>query len=798
MQTIIIKRNGKNVNYNKNKIKNVIQKALTNSDNHDPILAENLTEIIHAKLKHGEKYTTDEIHDLVERTLMAEKYPNTAKAYILYRNSKQELYEQKKEVLNVEYLDDVAKTFSLNALRVLASRYLFRDDNSKIIETPDQLFNRVATLIGIADVLYDKTLYSKTIVDKHKITKTEIDNIQINEGDISIGKYILNKWHINALKRQYYIQQKHMKKSFTNIIKDINEKKLDLYEKTITTYKILMTSQKFLPNSPTLMNAGGPLGQLSACFVLGIDDSLDDIMKTAGDVAKIFQSGGGVGINYSSLREKDSIVKSTSGIASGPVSFMNIIDTVTNVVKQGGKRRGANMGILNIDHPDIEEFIEVKNTKGLLENFNVSVGITKDFMEALEKKKEYELKSVTTKEEIRTVNSEDIMNRIATSAWQSAEPGLIFLDNANEFNVYGNARGGPLMTTNPCGEQMLYPDESCNLGSINVAKFVKKIPNTDKYSFMWKEYIDIIRKTTRFLDNIMDVNQYSLDAIEKASLETRRIGLGVMGVSDLLYLLQIPYTSEEGLEIMSKLAETLSYYSIEESIEIAKERGSFSLFGKTKYPDGYLPIAGVYKNVEKTYDWRELETKVKDGIRNVLTTTVAPTGSISMIADCSSGIEPTFALVYDKHVAVGSFTYINKILENTLLGDMPIKEIKDNGGSIQKLENIPDEIKKVFVVAGDITWKEHINVQACWQMWIGNAISKTINMPSDVTVHDVRGAYDLAHKSGLKGITVYRDQSRHKQVLNTQEICEECGGNIVKHDGCKTCQSCGRSSCSVS
>ena len=795
MQTILIKRNGKNVNYNKNKIKNVIQKALTNTNNHDPLLAENLTNIIHTKLKHGEKYTTDQIHDIVEKTLMSENYPNTAKAYILYRNSKEELYEQKKEVLNAEYLDDPSKTFSLNSLRVLSSRYLFRDDNNKIIETPDQLFDRVAILIGIADVLYDKTLYSKTTIDKYKITKTEIDNIQL-EDDISIGKYTLNQWHINALKRQYYTLQKHMKKSFINTIKDISEKKLDSYEKTITTYKNLMTSQKFLPNSPTLMNAGGPLGQLSACFVLGIDDSLDDIMKTAGDVAKIFQSGGGVGINYSSLREKDSMVKSTSGIASGPISFMNIIDTVTNVVKQGGKRRGANMGILNITHPDIEEFIDVKNTKGLLENFNISVGITKDFMDALEKKKDYELKSIVNKEKQKTVNSEDIMNRIATSAWQSAEPGLLFIDNANEFNVYGDARGGPLIATNPCGEQMLYPNESCNLGSINVAKFVKKIPNTDRYSFIWKDYIDIIRKTTRFLDNIMDVNLYSLDAISKASLETRRIGLGVMGVSDLLYLLQIPYTSEEGLEIMSKLAETLSYYSIEESIEIAKDRGSFSLFDKTKYTDGFLPIAGVYKNVEKNYDWLELEVKVKDGIRNVLTTTVAPTGSISMIADCSSGIEPVFALVYDKHVAVGSFTYVNKILENVLLGDMPIKEIKENGGSIQKLENIPDGIKKVFVVAGDITWKEHIKVQACWQMWIANAISKTINMPSDVTVHDVRGAYDLAHKSGLKGITVYRDQSRHKQVLNTQEICE-CGGNITKHDGCSTCQSCGMSSCSI-
>ena len=592
-----------------------------------------------------------------------------------------------------------------------------------------------------------------------------------------LGTFYLNKWHFRCLINSYVdlAKQGKMKVSFKELLTMLASKKLDSYSDKVSEYYELMVSQDFLPNTPTMMNAGGRLGQLSACFVLAMPDDMAGIMKTTSDAALIFKSGGGVGINYSDLREEGEIVASTSGVASGPVSFMNIINTVTDVIKQGGKRRGANMGIMEVWHPDIEKFITNKTKPGVLENFNVSVGVWKDFWDVLVNTSDgkYTLHCPRDNSPARELSPHHLIDLIAQSAWKSAEPGLIFFDNINKYNVFAKARGGPLRATNPCGEQSLYPYESCNLGSINLANLVKRTAD-GQYEFDWQRYEETIRKTTRFLDNVIDVNLYPIPEIDKASKDSRRIGLGVMGVADLLYKLRISYNSKEGYDFQSKLAEALTYYSMEESVELAKNRSEFPLCSKTEYVEGKIPVSGYYEKPkeEHYYDWDALIAKIKNyGIRNVLNTTVAPTGTLSMLADCSNGMEPTFALVFEKRVTVGRFFYTNKIFEqvlkeNNLYSDELLAKIADNYGSVRGMSEIPEWIQNIFVTAMDIHWSDHLLAQAVWQDWIGNAIAKTINMPNDVTVEDVKASYLLAHELGLKGITVYRDGSRHKQVLH--------------------------------
>jgi len=499
-------------------------------------------------------------------------------------------------------------------------------------------------------------------------------------------------------------------------------------------------------------------------------------MKSSTDAAMIFKSGGGVGINYSDLRPEGDIVASTSGVASGPTSFMRIIDTITDVVKQGGKRRGANMGILEAWHPDIEKFITAKTKPGVFENFNVSVGVWEDFWRSLINKDnnhKYTLRNPRTSEPIKQIDSHQLMDLIALSAWKSAEPGLIFFDNINKYNPCADAKGGPLRATNPCGEQSLYPYESCNLGSINLANFVKRKAD-GMYEFDWQRYEQTIRISSRFLDNVIDMNKYPVEEIDTNTKLTRRIGLGIMGIADLLFLLRIPYNSAEGYEFMNKLAEALSYYSMEESVAIAKSRGPFSLFKDTDYVKGKIPVAGYYELPREmhSYDWDSLIGKIQRyGIRNSWTTTIAPTGTLSMIADTSNGVEPIFALVFEKRVTVGRFFYTDKIFENTLkenglYNDEILTKIANNYGSVRGLSEIPEWIQTIFVTAIDIHWTDHLMAQAVWQKWISNAIAKTINMPGDITAEDVRYAYLLSHELGLKGITVYRDGSRHEQVLH--------------------------------
>ena len=780
----IRKRNGKVTSFDKEKITNAIFKALDATGQRDLDLAVNLTDGVLSKLyKQGfsSSYppSVEDIQDMVESTLIDQGLSEIAKAYILYRHERRKIRDDKMRVLNLKVLDPVSKNFDLNCLRVLASRYLVRNNKTEIIESPSQMFERVSILVAIGDLLRDSVIFSKEGGIKQNVEEARSYLGKLGDFDykFKLGQYYLNKWHFRGLINHYIdlSMKNQMKVSFKELLTMIAAKKFDHYAEKVEEYFELMTQQVFLPNSPTMMNAGGRLGQLSACFVLAMPDDMAGIMKSTSDAALIFKSGGGVGINYSDLRQEGDIVASTSGVASGPVSFMNIINTVTEVVKQGGKRRGANMGIIDAWHPDIEKFITNKTEAGILENFNVSVGIEADFWNALVNTEDgkYMLRSPKNRDPVREINAHQLMDLIAMSAWKSAEPGLIFFDKINQYNVFAKARGSPLRATNPCGEQSLYPYESCNLGSINLVKLVKRKAD-GQYEFDWQKYEETIRKTTRFLDNIIDVNHYPVNEIDVASKESRRIGLGVMGVADLLYKLRIPYNSKEGYEMQSKLSEALTYYSMEESVALAKTRGEFPLCSKTEFPEGKIPVAAYYEKPkgQHSYDWDALISKIKKyGIRNVLTTTVAPTGTLSMIADCSNGMEPTFALVFEKRVTVGRFFYTNKIFqqvlrENGLYSEELLAKIADNYGSVKGIQEIPEWMQKIFVTAMDIHWSDHLCAQAVWQDWIGNAIAKTINMPYDVSVDDVKATYLLAHEMGLKGITVYRDSSRHEQVLH--------------------------------
>jgi ribonucleoside-diphosphate reductase alpha chain len=420
--------------------------------------------------------------------------------------------------------------------------------------------------------------------------------------------------------------------------------------------------------------------------------------------------------------------------------------------------------------------VTAKTKPGVFENFNVSVGIWDDFWKALVNKEgnhKYSLRSPRTREPVRQLDAQQLIDLIALSAWKSAEPGVIFFDNINQYNPLIGARNGPLRATNPCGEQSLYPYESCNLGSINLANFVKRKVD-GKFEFDWQRYEQAVRLSTRFLDNIIDMNKYPVEEIRIATKETRRIGLGIMGIADLLFLLQIPYNSRSGYEFMNKLAEAVSYLSMDESVALAKTRGPFPLFQDTDYVKGRIPVAGYYELPKEThtYDWDTLVEKIKkSGIRNSWTSTIAPTGTLSMIADTANGVEPVFALVYEKRVTVGRFFYTDKVFENMLkenglYSDELLTKIANNYGSVRGLPEIPEWMQRIFVTAIDIHWTDHVMAQGVWQKWISNAIAKTINMPGDVTAEDVKCAYLLSHELGLKGVTVFRDGSRHEQVLH--------------------------------
>ncbi|OGX36504.1 MAG: ribonucleoside-diphosphate reductase, adenosylcobalamin-dependent [Omnitrophica WOR_2 bacterium RIFCSPHIGHO2_02_FULL_50_17] len=580
---------------------------------------------------------------------------------------------------------------SQNALKVLERRYLKKDDDGRVAETPEELFRRVAKTIAAV------------------------------EGDYGADPKTIQRYE----------------EEFFQIISRL----------------------EFMPNSPTLMNAGRPLGQLSACFVLPIEDSMESIFETLKTTAIIHKTGGGTGFSFSRLREKNSIVQKTGGIASGPISFMKVFDGATQAVKQGGTRRGANMGVLRVDHPDIEEFIACKQTDKEISNFNISVAVTAKFWKALENEEDYDLISPYSGKIVRLVNSKYIFDLIVENAHRNGEPGLIFIDRMNELNP--TLALGKYEATNPCGEQVLLPYESCNLGSINLLLMVKKV-DENRYEVDWDKLQSTVRRAVHFLDNVIDANQHPVKEIEYRTKLTRKIGLGVMGWASMLARLGVPYNSERGLELASQVMSFILTEARIKSLDLGKHKGVFPAFDKSIFAN---------KGDQQRF-------------RNATLTTIAPTGTISIIAGpCSSGIEPIFSICYyrnvmDKTKLVETDPVFEEIARERGFFSPELMQKIAEAGAITNIKEIPDDVKEVFVTAHDISPEWHVRMQAAFQQFTDNAVSKTINFPHAASKEDVAKAYGLAYELGCKGITVYRDGSREDQVLNITKTKQAEGGDL--------------------
>ena len=1154
------KRDGTVVLFDQNKITTAIFKAAQSVGGKDRSAARTLSDNVIKELE-GLGITTpsvEEIQDAVEKVLIEHGHAATAKAYILYRQERAAVRKEKQIVLEKEDVDEVDKRFDVNALRVLKARYLRKDATGKLIETPKQLFTRVAVHAALPDVMYDTRIFD--INGQQPVNMVEDFKPAVHEDQYGFGKYKLNRYHLEGLKRMYdrFNRNKQMKVTWNKFFDMIKKGELDSYEQNVDELFNLMTRKLFMPNTPAIANFGNPLGMGSACFVLDVPDSIDGIMETLKNTAIVFKAGGGMGYNFSKLRPEGDFVSSTGGVASGPISFMRLFDTMTEVIKQGGIRRGANMGILNSNHPDIEKFIVAKDGNKGLRNFNISVLIMPDFWKHYEENTPYPLVNPKDGTVVRTVNPRALFDKIVYQAWESAEPGVIFFDKVNDYNPFFEHLG-PIVTTNPCvtgdtlistengleridsiktkdivvdvrtqsqgtnllmlqkgckkvqalqvvktgvkdiyrlttksgyevtatadhkvltdngwkeiinlteedcvllqsgqgcfnlnpkltfevnnkidggngrtyklnlprewskelglvlgwltgdgwlserynsmglvfapedreikdlikpifesycnraiqernykngcvqirsaskyvidyfkkigvteercvpsslfiateeavvgflqglfaadgtigiskksrnyiklnsssikllkdvqllllnlgikssiydrstkpkefkytnsegelviyttsginyelniskenvprflakvgflhtkfkekaiklrkfkfyeehfldvvksvdyvgkrevydlteptthsfiangivvhncGEVLLYPNEPCNLGSINVWSFARKDEETGETTVDWEALKEVTMSCTRFLDNVIDVNNFPLKAIEEMSLSTRKVGLGVMGVANLLYELKLPYNSEEGRQFMQKLMEFIAYWSKVESIKLAQARGNLPYYDKSFYKQGRVPIQGPEEGSLNGFNWEKMSQDIrKYGIRNGYTTIIAPTGSISMIAGCSSGMEPVYSIVFEKNVKVGSFFYIDpaaeKVLrEEGLFNERLLEDVNQHKGSLQNIEYIPEKIRKALVTAMDITPEDHIRALAAFQRWVDSSISKTNNFPADATVEHMRESYILAYKLGCKDVTVFRDSSIKDQVL---------------------------------
>ena len=641
-----------------------------------------------------EKFT----EQVVERLRLTQPLPGMEKfvaQQIKQSVSESQLQAAISEILTADEFSPQARgqvvsgiKLSQNALRVLEKRYLMKDKEGKVIETPRALFRRVAKHIAKAELIYDA------------------------KADVSFWEKI-----------------------FYKVVADL----------------------EFLPNSPTLMNAGRELGQLSACFVIPVDDSMESIFDAVKYTALIHKSGGGTGFSFSRLRPERDRVGSTGGIASGPISFMRTFDVTTDVIKQGGMRRGANMAILNVDHPDILKFITVKGDPNALTNFNLSVAVTDEFMEAVKKGTDYDLINPQSGAVVGKLSAKEVFDKIVEMAWRTGDPGVVFIDEINRHNPTPEL--GKIESTNPCGEQPLLPFESCNLGSINLSKVVTQQNGEPKIDYT--RLSRIVRLAVHFLDDVIDVNQFPLPQIEERTRATRKIGLGVMGFADMLIQLGISYDSEQGLAIAEEVARFISEEANRASLELGEQRGVFPAFEGSVYdvPDG-------------------------PRFRNATRTTVAPTGSLSIIANCSSGIEPIFALSYVRHILEGEeLVEVNPYFEQVAKdrGFYSPELMKDLalGGKIRDIEGIPEDVKRIFVTAYDIAPEWHVKMQAAFQRSCDSAVSKTVNFAYEATPEDIANVYILAYEEKLKGITIYRDRSRESQVLTVGEVATEAEGRLV-------------------
>lgn len=671
-------------------------------------LGEEVSLLLKNKYPNGEKISTTEIGELVEKILIERGHAKTAKEFIRYRENKKH-FRQDKSTLGLK--DDIGLTY--NTLYILKMRYLKRNAKGDIIETPRGMIERVAKFLA----------------------------------SVEKGKKAQHNWY----------------KKFFDV----------------------MISFKFLPGTRPLANAGKKQAQLGNCFVWPLNDDINHIFEILHQSTLIKKHGGGCGYNFSKLRPEGDVVGGIPELAAGPVKIIEMFDLMTSLFRQEGKYESGNMAVLNANHPDIFNFISAKQNDGYLAKTNISVGITNDFMEAAIKGRDWDLVNPRTGEIVNTVNAKSILDLMATMAWQTGDPGILNLSAINRGDQFGNPllkKRGPIQATNVCGEIPQYPYESCNLGYVNFVKFVKN----KKFDF--KQLSEVMVVATRLMDNVIEASWFPVDAVTKAVRDHRRIGIGCVGWAEALTMMEIPYDSNEAFDLAEKITKTMYTSAFEASVDLAKEKGPFPLVSDS-----------VWANK-------------KQKPRNVALLTFPPSSGNAVICETSFGIEPHFAIAYEQNVLEGMRlrtvvpSFVEKLKERGIYSEELVQRIIDNHGSVQEIDEIPSDLKKVFKVAHDINWRDHIKMQAAFQKWTDNAITKTINMPASATPNDIKEAYILAWKLGCKGLTVYRDKTKNDQVFEFGEgkgakeftkKCPTCEIPLVRDKRCYKCKQCGFSTCEI-